>query len=272
MPDENLDELEPQVEEAPEAAAAPPTPADGAPAPAEPGPSPWQSDLEAAFEDPDLRSRVDEYLRQNVQPYVTQLEQKSAPIRDANRLWESFHEDPAATFEQVAREIHGDEAAERIIAALNGEVEEEDDEDYGELFDDEDDEGSGQEYPPEIQALIEERQRQQYEQVLDGVKEQLEEDGLPFHRKQFEPYIVAHDGNLDEAITAYREWIGEAKELFGIKVPRPEDIPPPPAINSETRAGGSLTPPVEETYNSLDDAVDAFFKEQRTAPPNVGAV
>lgn len=237
--------------------------------PAPPGPSPWQSDLEAAFEEPEVRSRVDEYLRSKVQPYVTQLEQQSAPNRDANRLWESFHEDPLATYEQVTREVLDEERAERIAAILRGEEPDEDD-GYGDWDDDEDEDEGTQQYPPEIQELIEERQRQQYESVLEDVKTKLEEEGVPFHRQQFEPYIVAHDGNLDKAVASYREWVGEAKELFGIKVPKPEDIPPP-AINSDTRAG-SVTPPVEESYNSLDDAVDAFFKEQNTAPPNVGAV
>ena len=44
------------------------------------GSGPWANDLSSTFEDESIRTQVDSFLREKVQPYVTQLEQRSKSL------------------------------------------------------------------------------------------------------------------------------------------------------------------------------------------------
>lgn len=253
--------------------------------------SPWDSDLAAAFEDEELRTQVSEFLGEKVQPYVTKIEQDSKPNRDAQRLWEGFNEAPVDTYIAVSREIYGPEVADKVAAILQGEepaeetpasdttdtteTEEETPASTKPAFDD---------LPPEVKEVVAqvqaEKQKAAYYEEIDRVTQEHADD-LPKGEDEkpqlnvdlFHPFVVSADGDFDKAWDAYAAFQSQAKETFGIKVPEVgEDGKPipPTAIDSQTR-DASATPPQEVKYGSLDEAMDAFFDEQKTPPPTVGA-
>src|SRR5436190_4659206 len=80
-----------------------------APAPEIDQDAPWSSDLQERISDADVRAQVDQYVRDTVQPYVTQLEQGSAEDRFARKLWNDFTENPADTYIAVTREMFGED-------------------------------------------------------------------------------------------------------------------------------------------------------------------
>lgn len=113
------------------AAAAPAelTPVEAVPAPVEvkpePGPAPWAKTLETSFADEAERSRVDAYLREHHQPYVTKVEQeRAAALAQAEELegkawvFDDLNADPAAALKDIASKIYGDDAGERIAERI----------------------------------------------------------------------------------------------------------------------------------------------------------
>ena len=261
------------------------------PAPQEPAPpasdsqssgSPWSSDLETRFEDEAIRSQVDEFLRETVQPHVTKIEQDSATNRDANRLWNDFAEEPIETYVAVTKEIFGDELASRITAAIDPSNEDTDPDPAEETYewdtDPDPDDGSDDELDPRVAKavdIVESQQREKaWKDALESVEADFKEDNpdLEFDEELFTPFVVATEGDFDTAVEAYKSFIGNAKEKFGIKVPGEEEVaedPPPPVLDSDGRRPS--TPPQKENYESLDDAMDAFFAEQKAPPPVTGS-
>ena len=266
--------------ETPEAPAVEEVPAAEADVPA--ADTPWANDLAEIFADDSTRSQVDEFLRSKIQPYITKLEQESAPDRNAARLWDAFHSDPIATYEQVTREIYGEEEADRIMSAVRNQVDEEDlsDVDIDDELSDVSDEDTinMDKLPPEVREFVEEglreKERQQYDALLSDVEKEMAamDPPVPFKSTQFEPYLIAYDGDLDAAKAAYVEWVNEARQTFGLNLPKPGELQPPPTIGSDTQSAGGGAPPQQETYASFDDAIDSFFAEQKQPPPTMGSV
>jgi len=92
---------------------------------ATPGDAPWSADLAERFEDETVRSQVDAYLREKVQPHTTQLEQNLAQLRDAvpeglQRFWADLGEDPDAALTALASQVYDDnpEAEEIFKVAI----------------------------------------------------------------------------------------------------------------------------------------------------------
>lgn len=258
--------------------------------------SPWDSDLEEAFEDEDVRQQVSDFLGQKVQPYVTKVEQEARPSRDASRLWQGFEQQPVETSVQVVRELYGADVADRFAELLQGgsseeeaaaQVQEETDVDVSDTSAAEDEGTKGKisfdDLPPQVQNAIaeqeQEKQRVAYYAEIDRVKEEYA-DELPkvgegdeaevnLNVDLFHPFVVAANGDFDAAAKAYIQWLGEAQEQFGIKVPDNVETPPP-TIDSQTRDAGA-TPPQSKEGQSLDEALDEFFEEQKSPPPTVGS-
>lgn len=263
--------------------------------------SPWDSDLEAEFEDEDVRKQVSDFLGSKVQPYVTKVEQEARPSRDATRLWEGFSDQPVETSIQVVKELYGDEIGGKFADLLQSgsspseaatEIEAETDVDVSDTSAAETSaEGDGkvkfEDLPPEVQNAVaaqeQEKQREAYYNEIDRVKSERGEE-LPQVAVEgeddktepnldvdlFHPFVVAANGDFDDAAEAYIKWIGQAKEQFGVQIPEGEVEVPPTAINSETR-DSSVTPPQSKEGQTLDEALDDFFAEQKSPPPTVGS-
>lgn len=254
--------------------------------------SPWDSDLATAFEDEDLRTKVSEFLGEKVQPYVTKIEQDSKPNRDAQRLWEGFNESPVDTYIAVSREIYGPEVADKVAAILQGgdaPVEESPATDTTEETQETEEETpttklSFDDLPPEVKEVVAQtqaaKQKEAYYGEIDRVTAEHadslpkgEDDKPQLNVDLFHPFVVAADGDFDKAWDAYEAFQSQAKETFGIQVPAVDEDGkpvPPTTLDSQTR-DSSATPPQEVKYESLDEAMDAFFDEQKSPPPTVGA-
>jgi len=250
--------------------------------------NPWDQDLAGTFEDEAVRNQVSDFLGEHVQPYVTRLEQDSRPNRDATRLWEGFAETPVQTYVQVSRELFGDEVADRVAATLQGDtpaeqattpdVQTEGDKPPVDTQPAADDEIPFEKLPPQVQEAVakqqaEEQRTRYYEEVDRVTKEHADdlpkgEDDKPvLNVDLFHPFVLANDGDFDQAFDAYQQFYTNAKKEWGGGT---EEETPPPAIDSQTR-DSSAKPPQQESYPSLDSAMDAFFDEQNSPPPTVGA-
>ncbi len=231
-----------------------------------PNPGPWSADLEAAFDDPNQRAAVDAFLREKVQPRVTQLEQQSAPNRAAERLYDDFTQNPVDTYYSVTEELYGPEAAEAVKAALAGDDSAPDAED--DILDDTDADLSN--LPPEAREAIEyvqeQRQEAAYNAELDKIK--ADKPDLDLDPELFAPFVMAADGDLEVAVENYESFLTRFKPSEGGE---PEPTPQAPPTVGQDRTGAT-TPPTEKSYESLDEAMDEYFAEQRSAPPTVGQV
>lgn len=250
--------------------------------------NPWDDKVAEAFEDPEVAAKVSAFLGESVQPYVTKIEQEARPSRDATRLWEALESAPVDTSIQIVKEMFGDDLGDQFAALLQGgepsQVEvptpeaEETEDDKRVAFDD---------LPPEVQNAVaaqqQEEQRKAYYSEIDRVKD-ANADKLPtvgegdeaevqLDVDLFHPFVVAAGGDFDAAMEGYLGWQDKAKESFGINVPETAAVEeaqePPPVIDSSTRESGTK-PPTEEKYETLDDAIDSFFEDQKNPPPTVG--
>lgn len=243
--------------------------------------SPWQDDLAAAFEDEGTRTAVDEFLRGKVQPYVTQLEQKTAPNRDADRLYSNFQEDPQGTYIAVTRELFGPEAAQRAIDAINR------GEDPEEAVAEQQAEAGNEtpefqvdydELPPEVreavEAVNEQRQEAAFERELARVKEDNPE--VEFDDELFYPFISAAEGDLDLAAVNYAAWLEKAADKFSPEVPdeisteaaeaeaeRQQEETPPQTLSTKQGGSAGAAPPQQAQGQTLDEAITEWLAEER---------
>lgn len=259
-------------EDAPGGGSAPDPAPEPDPAPPEatpPAPGPWASDLEAAFEDEATRGQVDAFLREKIQPRVTELEQATAGNRNAEKLWTDFSERPVETFVTVANELFGDDVTEAIGNVLRGEGTQEDEQ----ILSDLENEGEAGNLPPEAKEAIEyfqtKRREEAYEAELDRV--QKANPDVEIDEGLFHPFIVAAEGDFDVAIEGYKTFAETAKEKYGVNVPSPDDVPtpdPPTVVGKETPSASPA--PTEPKNQTLDEALDDFFNEQSSPPTVVG--
>lgn len=260
--------------QATEPAEAPATPA---PESAQVGSGPWANDLAELFSDESVRAQVDGFLREKVQPYVTQIEQKVSELKPAEQLYTLFLEEPDETYLEVTRELFGDELAEVVQQKLDelygeGAAEEQATQQPGETE-------PQHELPPEVAELVEERRQAKlqaaYNAELERIKASVANDpSIEVVDKWFHPFVVAADGDMDLALEGYREWYTDVKQrLGGDPTPPAEEQgqQPPPVLGSDVAPPAQ--PPAQKKYESLDEAVDDFLAEVKaSAPPTVGSI
>jgi len=224
--------------------------------------APWSKDLETTFADPAIREQVDAFLRGNVQPHVTKLEQSS---QDALALYNDLSNDETAAeaYVAVTQQLFGDELADKVLAALQAE---------------EDAEAPEVEAPeaPEVEDEDAQmraewkanKQAELYRKALDGFKVERE-IGEDFQEELFHPFVASTGGDLDAAYDKYTEYVGKFKELFGQAPPAPEAEPAPPTLGTAPASA-----PTQKQYNgSIKDAVNDMFAEiEAGPPPTVGSV
>ncbi len=265
----------PEVTPEPPAPADPPTAPEAPPAESAPE-TPWQKDLEAQFTDETVRNQVNEFLGSKVQPYVTKLEQESAPSRDAQKLWDDFISDPVNTYRSVTEELFGEETSEKITGVLSNATGQEPDAAQAAAQVDAGDVDAA-ELPPELREVVEhfqqEKRTKAYGEEFDRVKGSEEFKDVAIDKDLFHPFVVAADGDFDIAAAGYKQWHDQASAKFGLNPPSPDQIQdaPPPTIGQATPSGGN-PPPVVKQDQTLDDALDDFFTEQKTPPTTVGPV
>lgn len=221
--------------------------------------APWTKDLETAFADPAIREQVDAFLRGNVQPHVTRLEQTS---RDALALYNDLtnEETAAQAYYTITEQLFGEDLAESVLNALGGAEE------------DPPAEPAAAAAEPDVDAemraeWLAQKQAREYREALDAFKK-TNEVPETFNEKIFAPFVVGAGGDLDAAYEGYKEFIAETATAFGV-VPEQIEVPQPPP----TLGNAPASAPVAKKYGSIADAVDDFMAEQQAGPPpTVGSV
>jgi hypothetical protein len=260
------DESTEQVQEAQVPTAEPTTPVQAAPA-VQGGTGPWANDLNQRFADENIRGQVDAFLRETVQPYVTNLEQERSGQAEAAELLKQLEDSPVETYLAITQELFDDDQANAIINAITGqqEYEAQEPQDFDPYADqppvrDEDTEQM-------LQWFKDKQQKEDYDAELSRVKE-AHPDVVT---ELLHPFIVSADGDFDAGVELYREWESKrsAQDIPNLTA---DDIPNPPQTLGSEGAAGATTPPVEVKHQSLDSAIDAFLDEQRHPPQVVGSV
>lgn len=244
------------------------------------GGAPWDSALSSRFEDEGVRQAVSEFLREDVQPYVTRLEQNRN--EEAERLYAELNDRPGDTYLAITEELFGGDAAQAVQDALLGSFGVDDTQVFDGDDTDDDEPGDGDDETKQtpsldprlermVQAFEQTEQQKAYASELARVKAVAEKDGVKVVDELISPFVVAADGDLATAYQGYKKFVGEWKQAFG-EAPSAADVeaaaPPPeapPALGSD--ATGTTTPPVTQKYQNLDDALDAFFDETKNMPP-----
>lgn len=225
------------------------------------GTGPWASKIESQFSDPAVRAQVDAFLRSEIQPYVTGLEQQSSQFKDEAKLFQDFKAAPAETYLQITSELFGDDAVDRVIELLTDEPTQPDEDTTPPPV-------TETQRDPEMQAMYEEWQAQKRREAYNTELERVLAlpDNKDVKANLLHPFVVAAEGDFDRAVEGY-------KQHFSVETPAAEDAPetPPNALGSDTNT--STTPPTQQHFNSVDDALDSFFDDlKQSAPPVVGGV
>jgi hypothetical protein len=276
------------------------TPPEPTPAPeAAPQPAPWTADLEQYITDPQARVEADRYLREKVQPRMTQLEDSPAA-----KLYRDLTDDSKqdVTIAAIVGHVYGDEIADKFVslfgeegehlpegasaeegvAAAAGAVAEE----------------SGQQ-PPEdpnaawvAQKRAEEEaeaQQAEYDAFMDRV---VGDEGnaewrvllddpeftLTAEDKDLLSPFVSSSETMGEAIQKYAAHLkalaarGQASTPAAAEAGAAEAAAPPTLASAGAAA---TTPPIEKkyTWDTIGDAVADYQAEQRSkaaaAPPTL---
>jgi hypothetical protein len=243
----------------------PPAPAPAAPAVPEVQPGPWAADLAQYIEDPAARAQADRYLREKVQPRMTQFEQDAARYEGAHRLYDDLVDDADSTMVAIAEQVYGPEVAQSIAQALAAE------------------EAAAAPTAPATPAApqlgederaalawaTEQRQQHEWNTTVAPLKAADPE----FDEQDFAPFILTADGDVDAAYQGYKAWRERATAKFRPAEPVTEETAPAPVLGTGAADASAPTPAVAKRHTSIDSALDEWLSEQRTAaPPAVGTV
>lgn len=252
---------------------------DGTQTPTPDNASPWQKDISERFTDPEVAAAVDGFLREKVQPYVTQVEQRTAGNEKAAELYKDLHEDPEGTWYALTSEIFGEESATKLVDTYNQTLEATGDPAAAEEAAQEVAEQKTDALSPEDRAALDaiknDRLEKEYHTAVDQFIEAQPEGSKPV-KELFHPHIVAAEGDLDAALASYQHAAEKLREQYGIT---PEQVAaqqqePPPTIGSEQQSAAASTTPQQKDYNgNLNAAIDDMFDDLKSgAPPTVGSV
>jgi hypothetical protein len=241
---------------APDKAEASPKDSKSTKAPAkEKGPGPWQAELEKrGLNSPEM----DQYMREILQPYITQLEQGAGGgdeygqlfggdmerAQMAAELMQAFLDDPQAAYKELG-EILEIAPGEAPPPGAEAPADPNDMPPPPNPLDDD----------PRIKWVEEERQRQQEAQEdaeYDELMTQLGDRVPGFNPEAFNLAVLAAQGDMDQAFKHYMEYMH--------KEPSPSPESPPPAL-----AGQGGTAPPAEFQGNIKDAVDSTFAEMKAA-------
>ena len=230
------------------------------------GPAPWQTDLEQSFQDPQVRAQVDAYLRSNIQPQMTRLEQTNA---EARQMYDAFQSDPDAANIAVNRQLYGDEYGDQLAASINR---------PDQMVNapaavaDVPTQQAPQEpaaVPPEIQQMYDEwsetRQQKQYDEAVEAFL--TDPQYADIDRNLFDPFVSGAE-TWEDAVGNYRAYAAH----FAANGSSNEQPPqPPPTIGSGAVGGPGTTAAVP--HETLNEAIEGIFSENapNPAPPTLGS-
>ena len=219
----------------------------------EKGPAPWDAKLaEMGLDDPSFS----EFIRSEIQPYITQLEQGGGGAIDS--LFGGDQESAEVAAEVLNMIINDPEQALQELSDYVAEQRGEDFGEGGEEYDedyDEYDEYDEYDYEPEdedprlswaeqqMQREQDEQADYEYETALEEIEERVGEE---IDRELFTRLVLSSQGDFEQALAAYMPYH---------QSPEPSEDAPP------VLEGGGTPPPAAPTYKSLDDAIGGYVSE-----------
>lgn len=228
------------------------------------GGSPWEQDIRASFQDPAVQAQVDAFLKQKIQPHVTQVEQRAA---EAMQLYQAFETDPYAAYEAIGRELQQQQAPPPPQYLYDQ---------YGNAYDAQTrqpvappqqaapapspytppPQQAPQQGDPRFDEIYGEYEERQY----DRAKEQFLADpaNADINAVLFDQF-AQHAETWEEAAAAYRSYAAAWAQAQ--EAPAPEVAPP--QMGDE---GDASNTPVEER-KSLNDTIDEIWGQASAAPP-----
>lgn len=254
--------------QAPAPAAEPVTPAPPA-APAAPqqyqSTGPWAQDLQQTFTDPQIAADVDAFLRSRVQPHMTKLEQQYAETEAARQLYQAYETDAEAANVAVNRSLYGDNYADQMAASL-GRTDLLSQQAAQTAQPAQTQAAAPQQaaLPPEYQEMYTEWSAAKQQAAYDDAKTAFLTDPQYADIKPdlFDPF-VAGATTWEEAVGAYRAYAANFSQNGNTNEPPPQ---PPPTLGS-TAVGAPGSTPSYPAGESLSDAIDGIFSENKPLPP-----
>lgn len=235
---------------------------------------PWDKRLEQ-FEDPEIRAAVDAMMREDVQPYITQLEERANTSQDAADLLRDLEENPGQTYVALTREMFGDEAADRVVAAIESGADPE--EAAAEAMQDASEEAGLKLSPQQQKALDwaeETYRRDEYDRALSALEERHKDDPdfVKIDKDLFSPFLMVADSDVEAAYAGYKQYNERFMREHGISVDEAslENLDPgaPPTLGSSTSSTpGSGDTAVQKEYHDFGEAIDDLWNDLKGSPP-----
>lgn len=238
------------------------------------GDGPWSNDLNLIFQDEATRGQVDQFLRQKVQPYTTQLEQEKAAAKDATALWNDLSANPLDTYVAITHEMFGEEAANALLASLqenmNGQEQQQQ-------------QGYEQQAPldPRMEAALAFIEEQQANNSYESEMYRLTSENPDVDADLMHPFVAAAGGDFDEALNLYRAYTTTyTQKQFATLTPEQQAALQPAApvapnvMGSDSATAQPSATPLAPRKQTLDQAIGDFMAENRAsrqAPP-VGSI
>lgn len=242
----------------PTLAAAPPAPVVQTPAP-----GPWAQDLATRFPDDATRGQVDQFLREKIQPYTTQLEQKAAAGTQAQEFLGAFQTNPLDAYVSVTTDMFGEEAGTAMLTYLQQQV----DQQAAEPGVTQEQAVENVATDPRVAAALEFFENTQASQAYDTELARIKAAHPEVDEDSFHTFVAGAEGNFDMAYNLYSQFVTK----FGVPQPAADPPPPPaPVLGSDTATAQASTTQVQPRAQTIAGAVDDMmndFRAAKEAPP-----
>ncbi len=208
--------------------------------------TPWRRELDEYFADQpeDFRAKVDSYVREKRQPYVTKLEQERADLEERAAWYDDLEADPDAVLRDAIEQKYSPDVAAKFVALLE--------------------EGAPAEEA--VAALPAATLAPEDRAVLDYAKEQQAERELATYLAEVDEVLKDKPHVNKDSFHFYVEKAGDladALELYNKHYPPPVVDAPPPPTPPATLSGGGAAAPMAQTPLSLDQLGSALFDAAR---------
>lgn len=242
------------------------------PAASESPQAPWAQSLAQAFPEEDHRARVDQYIRSEIQPYITRREQELGQVGD---IWDSLWDEDQSvvTYLELANSIYGEEAARALAQTLSDHFEKqglppEQAAAAGVQAANQQAAAEGgepqvpkvlefdeylQTLPPEAREVIVAQRTALEDQTYEGQLDQLAkvEPTIDANRSLFSRYVASAEGDLNSALS---QWQAEMA----------------PVIKANPQAFGAQGEAAAQAAGAVDAAAAAAAAPAREAPVVLG--
>lgn len=232
---------------------------------------PWASDLALLGLDAESLGKVDTFLRAKVQPYTTKLEQDIASSRPASVLYNDLTDPEKAVdaYVSITYEMFGKEAAEQLLATLQGQTPQEQQQTVAEVASAVEQQQAPQyaQLDPETQAFLQEQRMLSIEAQYDKDMAATIAANPDINPDHLHIWVAQADGDFNQAVALYRQYVSSF-----ITTPPVEGEQAAPVLGSDTGGAAPSNIPVEPKHQTMQQAIDNTMNmlKKQEAPPVVG--